>query len=129
MARKKKGKTKESEAHRRAECILKVRSGLMSVTAAASELGVSRKTYYQWEAKAFDFMLKGLCENEPGRPALPSESEKERELRERVGFLEKQNADFANREELIRAACKLKIDMLEGRAEKKCAYRDFDSQG
>lgn len=101
----------------------------MSVTAAASELGVSRKTYYQWEAKAFDSMIKGLCENEPGRPALPSESEQERELRERVDFLEKQNADFEKREDLIRAACKFKIDLMKGRAEKKYAYRDFDSQG
>ena len=101
----------------------------MSVTAAASELGVSRKTYYQWEAKAIDSMIKGLCENESGRPALPSESEKERELRKRVDFLEKQNSDFGKREDLIRAACKLKIDLIQGRAEKKCAYRDFGPQG
>jgi len=129
MSKTKKRKTKESEAHRRAECILKARSGLTSVTAAASELGVSRKTYYQWEAKAIDSMIKGLCENESGRPALPSESEKERELRKRVDFLEKQNADFEKREDLIRAACKLKIDLIQGRAEKKCAYRDFGPQG
>lgn len=74
-------------------------------------------------------MIEGLCENEPGRPALPSESEQERELRERVDFLEKQNADFEKREDLIRAACKFKIDLIKGCAKKKYAYRDFDPQG
>ena len=101
----------------------------MNATVAASELGVSRKTYHKWEAKAFDSMLDALIEKEPGRPALPSESEKERELRERVGFLEKQNANFEKREDLIRAACKLKIDLIQGRAKKKCAYRDLGPQG
>jgi transposase len=94
----------------------------MSVSTAASELGVSRKTYYQWEAKAFDSMIAILQDKEPGRPALPVESEKERQIRERLEFLEKQNAEFMKREDLIRAACKLKIDLMKGRAEKKSAY-------
>jgi hypothetical protein len=33
------------------------------------------------------------------------------------------------REDLIRAACKFKIDLMKGRAGKKYAYRYFDPQG
>ena len=35
----------------RTEMIVRVRAGLMTATAAAQTLGVSRKTYYKWEKK------------------------------------------------------------------------------
>lgn len=95
----------------------------MSVSAAASELGVSRKTYYQWETKAFESMLEALTENEPGRPALPPEVEENRKLREYIEFQKEQLAELKHRENLIIEACDMKIQLANGRAEKKRGNR------
>jgi transposase-like protein len=54
-------------ARQRAQLIMQVRSGLLSVQEAARQLGISRKTYYKWE----------LGNREHGRPPLPSDPEKE----------------------------------------------------
>lgn len=61
-------KTKQ-KARMRAEVILKVRAGLMTATEAAAMLGVSRKTYYQWEKRGLGAMLRQLEDQSPGRPA------------------------------------------------------------
>jgi len=119
---KKSRKTKERDAHRRAELIFMARSGQISITAAASELGVSRKTYYQWEAKAFDSMVDALQEGEPGRPALPPEVEENRKLKEFMKFQEGKIAELKHRENLIIEACEMKVSLAKGRAEKKCGY-------
>ena len=51
-------------------------------------MGVSRKTYYEWEEKSLQAMALAL-ENQPaGRPPAPVDEEKEA-LRERVRALEK----------------------------------------
>jgi len=117
---KKSRKVKESDARRRAELIFKVRSGLCTVVEAATELGVSRKTYYQWEAKAFDSMVNVLQDIEPGRPALPPEVAEVKELRGIVENQREKIVKFEHRENLIRESYKLKIQLIEGRAEKKC---------
>ena len=75
-------------ARRRAELILKVRSGLITASTAAAELGVSRKTYYQWEKRGLQAMLKALEDRPTGRPGKPVDKEKEA-LKRRVGDLEK----------------------------------------
>jgi transposase len=68
--------------------ILKVRSGVFTVKQGAQLLGVSRKTYYEWEEKSLKAMALAL-ENQPaGRPPAPVDEEKEA-LRERVLELEK----------------------------------------
>jgi transposase len=113
-------KTKELNAKRRAEIILKVRSGIMTATAAASELGVSRKTYYEWEDKAFAAMTDALTDKEPGRPALPPEAEENKRLRKHVRHQEKYIDDLIHREHLIKSAYEFKLQMEKGRAEKKC---------
>ena len=120
----KKNKTKKSKARKRAGLILKVRSGIMTAAAAASELGVSRKTYYKWETKAFDSMIEALSDKEPGRLAPPPEIEEANQLRKFVKFQNKEIAKFEHRERLIKEACKLKIQIIEGTAEKKCGNRD-----
>jgi transposase len=75
-------------ARQRAVAILKVRGGEMTARRGAKELGISRKTYYEWEQRALRAMTLAL-ENRPvGRPAAIRDSEKE-ELRERVKELEK----------------------------------------
>jgi len=68
--------------------ILKVRNGVFTVKQGAQLLGVSRKTYYEWEEKSLQAMALAL-ENQPaGRPPAPVDEEKEA-LRERVRELEK----------------------------------------
>jgi transposase len=68
--------------------ILQVRGGVLTVKEGARLLGVSRKTYYEWESRSLKTMSLAL-ENRPvGRPPLPVDEEKET-LRERVRELEK----------------------------------------
>jgi len=65
------------------EVVMKVRLGLMTIARAAEELGVSRKTYYEWEAKALTGMSLSLEPGSPGRPPNQVDQEKE-ELREQL---------------------------------------------
>ncbi len=89
--RRKRGEEHE-RARQRALVILKVRSGVFTVTQGAQFLGVSRKTYYEWEEKSLQAMALAL-ENQPaGRPPAPVDEEKEA-LRERVRELEKKLDD------------------------------------
>jgi len=55
-------------ARQRAQLIMQVRSGLLSAQEAARQLGVSRKTYYQWERRALAAMVEALGNREHGRP-------------------------------------------------------------
>lgn len=77
------------DARRKAEVILKVRAGLMSVTEAAKQLGVSRKTYYKWERRALEGMVESLCERNPGRPSGESDTEQKKMTR-RIRELERE---------------------------------------
>jgi transposase len=58
----------EAKALTRTEMIVKVRAGLMTATAAAAALGVSRKTYYKWEKKGLRAMLAAEQDETSGRP-------------------------------------------------------------
>ena len=77
-----------------AHTILAVRAGRLSATAAAKQLGISRKTYYQKEARLLTGGLQALQPGRPGRPAQARDPEKERlaaenqRLREQVQRLE-----------------------------------------
>ena len=64
-------------ARQRAQLIMQVRSGLLSVQEAARRLGISRKTYYKWERRALAAMVEALGDREPGRPPLPLDPEKQ----------------------------------------------------
>jgi transposase len=74
-------------ARKRALVIMKVRSGRMTATEGARELGVSRKTYYQWEKRALSGLMDALKNGASGRPSKPIHTEEER-LREQVKALE-----------------------------------------
>ena len=41
----------DPKARERANVILQVQAGLITATEAAQKLGVSRKTYYEWERR------------------------------------------------------------------------------
>jgi len=75
-------------ARERASIILQVRSGVLTVTEGAERLGISRKTYYEWEDRALEAMALALENHAPGRPPVPVDVEKE-ELQRRVRDLEK----------------------------------------
>jgi transposase-like protein len=80
---------KEKElARERASIILQVRSGALTVTEGAERLGISRKTYYEWEERALAAMAETLENHPPGRPSVPLDAEKE-ELQRKVRDLEK----------------------------------------
>ena len=75
-------------ARERASIILQVRSGALTATEGAERLGISRKTYYEWEDRALQAMALALENHAPGRPAVPPDAEKE-ELQSKVRDLEK----------------------------------------
>ena len=76
-------------ARERALVILRVRSGAMTAKQGAQALGVSRKTYYQWEERALKAMALALENRVAGRPCVSMDEEKET-LRQRIRELEKQ---------------------------------------
>ncbi len=83
-----KAKEPEDLARRRAEIIVQVQSGHLTATEAARRLGVSRKTYYQWERRALGAMIGSLQEKAGGRPLKPRDEQKEG-LQKRLEELEK----------------------------------------
>ena len=58
------------------QTILQVRAGTLTATAAAQQLGVSRKTYYEWEARGLSRMLEALTPSQPGRPERDPEADR-----------------------------------------------------
>jgi transposase len=75
-------------ARDRARVILRVRSGTLTAKEGAKCLGVSRKTYYEWEERSLKAMALALENRSAGRPPIAVDAEKE-SLRERVQELEK----------------------------------------
>ena len=75
-------------ARERAAIILQVRSGALTATKGAERLGISRKTYYEWEDRALKAMALALEDHSAGRPSVPPDAEKE-ELQSKVRDLEK----------------------------------------
>ena len=72
---------------RRAQVIMQVRSGLLTPTEAAAQLGVSRKTYYQWERRVTQSILEGLDHKPCGRPSKRPDEQTEA-LQKRLAELE-----------------------------------------
>jgi len=100
-------------ARERALVILQVRSGALTAKEGAKLLGVSRKTYYEWEEKSLKAMALALENHPAGRPPVPVDEEKET-LRERIQELEK------------------KLDLAEQTIEVKellGAYEEFRDRG
>jgi len=68
----------EGRARERAAVIFAVRSGQITAEEGARRLGVSRKTYYEWERRALEAITEALEDRAPGRPNTPRDEEKER---------------------------------------------------
>jgi len=78
----------KERARKRASVIFAVRSGQITAEEGARRLGVSRKTYYEWESRALQAMTEAMEERAPGRPGTPRDEEKLR-LEEEVRELKK----------------------------------------
>lgn len=74
-------------ARKRAAVIFSVRSGQITAEEGAKQLGISRKTYYEWERRALQAMTEALEDRVPGRPNTPKDEEKER-LQEEITELQ-----------------------------------------
>lgn len=79
---------KKKLARERILVILRVRSGVLTAKEGSQVLGVSRKTYYEWEERALKAMALALENRPAGKPLLAIDEEKEA-LRERIQELEK----------------------------------------
>jgi transposase len=113
MGRRPKREKEQKLARERALVILQVRSGALTVKEGAKLLGVSRKTYYEWEEKSLKAMALALENRPAGRPPAAIDEEKET-LRERIRELEK------------------KLDLAEKTIEVKellGAYEEFRDKG
>jgi len=77
----------EERARERAEVIFSVRSGQITAEEGAKRLGVSRKTYYEWERRALEAMTEALENKAPGRPSTPQDEEKQR-LQDQIAELQ-----------------------------------------
>jgi transposase len=87
--RKKDGTEQNKEvARERAMVILQVRSGVLTAKEGAKLLGVSRKTYYEWEEKSLKAMAQALENHTAGRASALIDPEKET-LRAQIRELEK----------------------------------------
>lgn len=82
--------TKDKEkARQRAAVVFAVRSGQITAEEGARRLGVSRKTYYEWESRALQAMTEAMEDKASGRPAIPPDEEKQR-LQEEIAELQQQ---------------------------------------
>ena len=92
---------KEEKARLRATVIMEVRSGRITAVEGAIRLGVSRKTYYEWEKRGLEGLVNALKDEESGRPEqTPADPEKDK-LKEKVSELEKK-VEAAKQVDLVR---------------------------
>jgi len=77
----------EGRARQRAAVVFAVRSGQITAEEGARRLGVSRKTYYEWERRALQAITEALEDRAPGRPNTPKDEEKQR-LQEEITELQ-----------------------------------------
>lgn len=76
-------------ARRRAALFVQVQCGQITAKEAAEQLGLSRKSYYQWERRALTALMAAMRERALGRPPTPRDIQKE-QLQCQVQQLQKQ---------------------------------------
>ena len=114
-------------ALKRAAVIFAVRSGQITAEEGARRLGVSRKTYYEWERRALEAMTEAMENKAPGRPSTPQDEEKQRlqdeiaELRNKLFVAEKtvEVRDMLHAYELHNAKAKKGVSEEKKRKQRK----------
>ena len=79
----------KEQARLRAAVVFAVRSGQITAEEGSRRLGVSRKTYYEWEGRALQAITEALEDRPPGRPKTLQDEEKERLLEQITSLGEK----------------------------------------
>lgn len=92
---------------------LLVRGGTLTAKAAALRLGISRKTYCEWEARAFQGLMGALRPKAAGRPSPVRDPASER-LKEENQRLSRQVRELGQTLEIRR-----QLAGVETRAQKK----------
>jgi transposase len=108
----------DPKAQERVLLILQVQAGTITASQAAKQLGISRKTYYQWEQRALSAMLDAATQLPPGRPRKHT-SPTERRLEQKVWILQKQ-IDKAEESKEIRAI----LDIVRRRQQEQDAKKN-----
>lgn len=90
----------QEKARQRATIILKVRSGQLTATQAAGQLGISRQRYYQWEKRALQALLTALESQPKGRPRKLATDPEKQALLDRMEQLEQQVQLYEQKERL-----------------------------
>ena len=98
--------TPQAQANQRALLILQVQAGQITATEAARQLGLSRKSYYQWEQRGLAALLQSQEQQPPGRPPKETDPEKE-QLRRQVTQLQAQVTELEQIMELRRTVQQL----------------------
>jgi transposase len=111
-----------SQAQQRALLILEVKAGRMTATEAARQLGLSRKSYYQWEKRALEAILESQEQKPPGRPPKEPDTEKE-ELRRRVIQLEQQVSQLNQLMELRHSLAQFQQERLDSKKNSRSCLR------
>ena len=109
-----------AQAKQRATLILQVQSGQLTASQAARQLGMSRKTYYQWEKRALQGLMQGLAPGHPGRPTQRPSREVQ-QLRRKVQALEEklhQTEKVARLRELVGELKQTKATAKKGASSK-----------
>ena len=110
MSTIRKKQLQEAKARKRAEVIMKVRSGILTATEGAAALGISRKTYYKWENRALHAMLDGLENRETGRPELPEPLQNEIDLNKKIEELQRDKELLEKKMELSKLVHKFELE-------------------
>ena len=61
----------------RAQLLLDVLAGKITATQAAERLGVSRKTWHEWQQRGLEAMLQAMSDRPTGRPPQERDPEKD----------------------------------------------------
>ena len=110
----------EEKTEERLRVILEHLAGRKTATESAIELGISRKTFYEWLGRATEAMRCALTDRPGGRPPNPVDEEKE-QLRTEVKELEKERLVLEGRlriQEAVRQTLE-KLQVKESEPKKK----------
>lgn len=101
----------EMLARRRAALIVQVQCGQITATEAATQLGVSRKTYYEWEKRALNALVTALEDRPGGRPSSPHDPEK--------ATLQEQKQDLQEQLQVLEQTLAIRQQIAELQSSKK----------
>ena len=80
----------DDRARERAKIIMQVCGGTMSAVEGARLLGVSRKTYYEWENRALKAVTDAMVDREAGRPETVQEDPEKEALKRALAEMRKE---------------------------------------